>query len=112
MLYSPQRQRSSEVEQRTHKPLVVGSNPSAATNVGILPETLEDISLREILGLLLGEEGKRKALSAASVVLSGNHKTSQSNPGGRYEDCSHRSSTSSNSPRSSATRHRVRRSAA
>jgi len=45
------------VEQRTHKPLVVGSNPSAATNVGILPE---DLSLREVLGLLLGDEGKRR----------------------------------------------------
>ena len=28
---APIRQRSSVVEQRTHKPLVVGSNPSAAT---------------------------------------------------------------------------------
>jgi len=35
----------------------VGSNPSAARNVGILPE---DLSLREVLGLLLGEEGKRR----------------------------------------------------
>ena len=31
MLYSIYWQRSSAVEQRTHKPLVVGPNPTAAT---------------------------------------------------------------------------------
>jgi len=35
----------------------VGSNPSAATKVGILPE---DLPLKELLEMLLGEEGKRR----------------------------------------------------
>jgi hypothetical protein len=41
MLYSAW-QRSSVVEQRTHKPLVVGSNPSAATFtfITVLQKTL------------------------------------------------------------------------
>jgi integrase len=39
--------------------LVVGSNPSAATKVGILPE-VEDLPIRELLEMLLGEEGKRR----------------------------------------------------
>ena len=49
MLYSARWQRSSVVEQRTHKPLVVGSNPSAATKVAVLPDA-EELPLKEILG--------------------------------------------------------------
>ena len=40
--------------------MVVGSNPSAATKVGILAESTEGLPLRELLEMLLGEEGKRK----------------------------------------------------
>jgi integrase len=48
------------VEQRTHKPLVVGSNPSAATKVGLLSDNLEDLPIRELLVMFLGEDGKRR----------------------------------------------------
>ncbi len=42
MLYSACWQRSSVVEQRTHKPLVVGSNPSAATFLSAQPSGFEE----------------------------------------------------------------------
>jgi len=48
------------VEQRTHKPLVVSSNLTAATKVGLLSDNLEDLPIRELLVMLLGEEGKRR----------------------------------------------------
>ena len=53
-------QRSSAAEQGTHKPLVAGSNPAATTKVAALSAEFEVIHLREILEMLLGEDGKRR----------------------------------------------------
>ena len=50
------------VEQRTHKPLVVSSNLTAATRVGLLPDSLEELSVRELLMMLLGEDMRRKLM--------------------------------------------------
>ena len=40
--------------------MVGGSNPSATTRVGVLPQDLESLTLRELLEMLLGEDGKRR----------------------------------------------------
>ena len=48
------------VEQGTHKPLVSGPNPLVATKVAVLPHDIEELPLRQLLELLLGEDGKRK----------------------------------------------------
>ena len=44
------------VEQRTHKPLVAGSKPAAATTAGIPPEWTEELPLRKWREMLLGVE--------------------------------------------------------
>ena len=42
-------QRSSVVEQRTHKPLVVGSNPSAAISLSTHPHVVEQSPIAHLL---------------------------------------------------------------
>jgi len=50
----------SEGKCDSNKPLVGGSNPSATTKVGVLPPNLEALPLRELLEMLLGEDGRRR----------------------------------------------------
>ncbi len=46
----------------TPKPLVVGSNLSAATRIGLLSDSLEELPFRQLLVMLLDEDMKRKLM--------------------------------------------------
>lgn len=46
----------------TNKPLVVSSSLTAATGVGVLSDNLEELSIRELLTMLLGEDLRRKLM--------------------------------------------------
>ncbi len=73
MLYSACWQRSSVVEQRTHKPLVAGSNPAAATYFlyWSLPPNMRDPHryVSHILLILLAKAYQEQPLFIARDVM-------------------------------------------